>query len=629
MAKKSLSFLIILIVFATFTACHNSSLLLTSSTKDESDFEIQAPDDGAFMKSGQQVSFQLATSKELDGKTLEMEITLTSSDGTLQWSTKLAGPALNEDLQFTLPTLAEGKYTLVYTIYENGEILAKKSSLFFAVSDEYAITGITSFPTAIGTSSKVLLTAELTVPKGEDPFLRWSSKGKVIKTGNLSDGLDQIIWTASTKKGVYPILLELFPCPPGSGESFAFTSSCYLNADLFVTQERTFAVGDLTPEESYYVLHHMAADLEDDGVAAKKATRSIPVIIGTPQITTVSDGFGFHLDGSSGFQFPWLILPVENGVLKPFTVHLGLQWDAETATETGEGTSTTTKTTGRTILSVKTENNAFSLLLREDPTTRLPVAVLSVSGSTTEVPSGLDKVPTDSRTQLSLSVVMAAKSVTFLWFQDGQRKALQRVPVEIKNLRNNGTSTVGGENGFLGTIDELGIYYKDADGRFTCDPGMFSMAAAAAYGKQLVLAEGFDGLFLTKDFTLAGEGILADGRMALSAGGSLTLPALSTEEGELDVSLEIPEGPEDGALVTVSAKDSKTPLLSIPITPGDKPFKLTLTGKSAAYLDQKGTSMLASYDATEPLVLAVANPTEAKTALLLESLLVLRRGQEP
>lgn len=633
MAKKLLLLPLAALILSTLFACHNSTLLFSNTKKEEPGLEILSLDDGVFLKGGELVSFELSTEKTIDEKTLEMEITLSSSDGKVEWSEKITGPSLNREQEFLLPDLAEGRYVLVYTVFENGEVLEKKTTVFFATSKEYCIDGISSFPPVIRTSSKVLLAAELRVPEGEDPFLRWSAKGKVIKTGKWSDGLDRILWAAPSKKGVYPIRLELFPAPPEEGEDFSFTSSCFLTADVFVTQEAWLAAGDLAPQDSYYSLYHMAAELTDDGSAARKIDRSEPKILGAPQIVTVEDGFGFLLDGQSGFQFPWLLVPVEGGFLKPFTIHMGLQWDygtrMETAAEDAEEDAGETAP-AKTILSVKAENDAFTLVLKEDVKTRLPLAALSLAGVTVEIPSGFSSPAADRRTLLSLSVVAEEKSVTFLWFQDGQRKAVQTVQAEIKALRNSGVSTVGGANGFAGVIDELGIYYRDPDGRYTTDPTMFSMAARAVHGKQAALAEGFDGLFLAEGFTLEGEGVLSGGRLTLPPEGRLTLPALSAGENELEVTLEfaLPEDAAKGALVSLSALDSTEPILALPIAPGTEFFRLTLTGESATYADAEGKEASASFQKTESLILSVVNPKERETPLQMESALVLRRGRE-
>ena len=63
----------------------------------------------------------------------------------------------------------------------------------------------------ITTTASVMLKAELDIPAGADPYLRWSWKGKVLAKGTLGNGFGQILWVAPSDQGVYTITLELFP----------------------------------------------------------------------------------------------------------------------------------------------------------------------------------------------------------------------------------------------------------------------------------------------------------------------------------------------------------------------------------------------------------------------------------
>ena len=251
-------------------------------------------------------------------------MSLTSPTGAAVWKHEpLSSPAVNEDLALALPDLPAGQYQLEIVVLSRGEQIRKRVSSLFIARDSYAISGIKSFPPVITTGSTVLLKAELAVPDGSDPYLRWTWKGKLIARGLRSGGAAQALWSAPAEEGVYSIHLELFPGAPATGADFTFSSSLIQSTDLYVTAGTHLARGDLSPEKSYWSLLHLQGNLADAGAGAKPG-KSDASPIGSPQVVQVADGFGYRLDGRSGIAIPWLILPVEAGALAPFTITMGI-----------------------------------------------------------------------------------------------------------------------------------------------------------------------------------------------------------------------------------------------------------------------------------------------------------------
>jgi len=64
------------------------------------------------------------------------------------------------------------------------------------------------------------------------------------------------------------------------------------------------AKGDLTPDTSYLLLLHMQGNLTDVGMGARRNGITAAVPVGSPQVVSVEDGFGYRLDGGSGLQVP-------------------------------------------------------------------------------------------------------------------------------------------------------------------------------------------------------------------------------------------------------------------------------------------------------------------------------------
>jgi hypothetical protein len=265
-----------------------------SPKPETADLQITSAADGQVFASGTTIPLMVSAQDTTKSHDTEIEVTLAKPSGESLWHSRSAA-ALNEQSPITLPAgLAAGLYRLDLVLYSAGEVVQKKSIPFFVAADGWKIAGIRSFPPVITSAATVMLKAELQIPEGANPYLRWSWKGKVIQKGMLAAGLGQILWDAPAEGGVYTITLELFPSAPAADSDFQFSSSLSLSTDIIVSGAATQARGRLGPASSFASLLPLQGSLADVGAGARKVgkTRALPV--GSPEVVSLENGFGYN-----------------------------------------------------------------------------------------------------------------------------------------------------------------------------------------------------------------------------------------------------------------------------------------------------------------------------------------------
>jgi hypothetical protein len=608
--------LLLVSIIAFLAACGDSSLFMSLKTE-TSDLQIASIVDGQVLSQGNSVPLMISARDTAKSRDVEIEVTLSSASGASVWHNRSAA-TLNEQTPITLPAdLAVGRYRMDFVLYSSGEVAQKKSASFFVVKDGWRIAGIKSFPPVITTTASVMLKAELEIPSGFDPYLRWSWKGKVIARGTLSKGFGQILWVAPSDQGVYTITLELFPSSPPADSDFPFVSSLLLSTDIFVTGGKALEGSDFGPESSYLTLLHLQADLADVGTGAKKAGKSAAAAIGAPQIVSLEDGFGYKLDGVSGIQIPWLALPIDNGVVMPFTANLGVSFENLAG--------------ARSILTASASDGSFSLVISVDPATGAPQALITSGGaSALAIPWAGPALAQSQRYLLSLSIVPQGASLTAQWFLDGVQVSAMSALYKLTVANQSGTIAIGGATGFKGTVDEFGIYYRDDTERPSPDPDLYLRAQSLKYGNSLLFADGFDGLYLSRELTLEGNGGLSAGSLSLQTGAGLGLPRLTPGGSSISVAVDLSSDSTRTATLEAQWEGASpaAPVL-IPLIADAAGFKFRTGADGMSIIVQSGavektiTLPRPAHD-DAGLLLAIRNPIDAKGALVVAQLLVVQ-----
>ena len=550
--------LVVLSTFLFFFSCSGDMLLTGDRATPE--FLIKSVAAGTVLGPGVEIPLSLVPSSGTPGSSNppeRMEVRLESGDGVL-----IATTEINEDLDTEeLPSLqlpeelAEGLYRLVFRLYRGGELLQESVTEFFSTTEKYRLNGISSYPPSLYPGSRGILEALLDPAVSGNPYLVWRSGDRVFKTGYLDEGAGQAEWKAPGTEGVYNVRLELFPVGPANGSAFPFSSSIHIDTELFVSKNPAQGEYELPNGKGFYSLLHFRGNLRDEG--SRKGAADIPFItIGNPALAKDSGIFGFLLDGTDGFSVPDLMLPVRDGTLEPFTVEARIQYMPDMIS--------LPDVSPHTLFTAVSAAEAFSFSIVEEG------GILScelASGSLTAATRlSSFELPVGKPVDLALSIATVGGELNFSWFINGYNVLTQTHTLDLGNVSSSGQSTIGGETGFPGIIDEFGIYSADSDGRPSIDPELFIRGRKADFGRKLIFAEGFDGLFLPK-WINGGESFdLASGILGVNGKARIDLPPVTPAEDEgIELAIAVP-GNTGGAAVTVRTDEKSEALLTIPLS---------------------------------------------------------------
>jgi len=407
----------------------------------------------------------------------------------------------------------------------------------FISSGEFALLGLSSFPATLYPGSAALLSLNLDVPFGSDPYLEWYLDDELIRTGFLSETGTTTEIQVPGKSGAYTVRVNLFPTEPLLSEGSVPAVVTYATA-LLVSAESLPNQSDLAPERSYFVLHHFLGDLRDSG-ARPDLFESISTgsrAIGNPTLAVDSDIFGYRLDGDDGFELDGLILPVRDGRLTPFSLSLRLRPD---------------ELSGLVHLVGIESGNRTLLELDIDADGKL---VLGLEGGTVRVVSG-ERTIEAGATSVITATLLPVEDVTIVQFYvDGVTVLSETVEWDARALvlpgpsavaedgwmAFAGTARIAGEGGLVGIIDEFGVYFRDEGDQPSPDTEIFRSAMKEAHGEKLVYAEGFEANELPEPIRVEGAVQVETGHLILGSGAAALFPVFgfSSEELFVTVSLE-------------------------------------------------------------------------------------------
>ena len=604
-------------LLALLVSCGDQTLFMSPKTG-AADLQITSATDGQVFGSGKSVPLLISAQDTTKSRDVEIDVTVGTAAGESLWHSRTIA-ALNEQSPITLPAnLAAGLYRLDLVLYSAGEVVQKKSISFFVAQEGWKISGIRSFPPVITSGATVMLKAELDIPDASNPYLRWTWKGKVIQKGTLSAGLGQILWDVPGEGGVYTITLELFPSAPLAGSDFPFSSSLSLSTDIIVSGSPGQVRGRLGPASSFMSLLRLQASLADSGAGTKKTGKNAAISIGSPEVVSLENCFGYRLEGSTGIRIPWLAIPSDAGNLRPFTISIGVSFDdMESANK---------------IVTAVAADGSFSLVIAMNPQTSAPEARITSGGAPSLlIPWGGPVLSPKQRVLLSLSIVPQPAGLAAQWFLDGVQVSRTRAQYSVAGPKQDGSITIGGEQGFKGVVDEFGVYTQDSAGRPSTDPDLYARAQAGLYGSRLVLADGFDGLGVTNGFSIAGRGQLSDGTVDLAAGARLSLPPLRTG---LAIAVTAGLSPDSGrsAILLLQWEGSSQQAAAVPLAADNRglAFRIASDGLSVVIPSvdgEKTVKIPGPTDSGASLLASLESPPDSKSDLVIESLLALTARQ--
>jgi hypothetical protein len=553
--RRLFQFVIFILLAGLLLSSCSDMAIFTPTVKESVGITVLSLSEGDFLNGDEAIDFIIQTDDQsAEPDLLEITLTTVSEQGVEQnvWNTSISSPLTDEELELLLPDLETGQYTIVFTVVDEEGRREEEKISFFYVTGEYAIKGISSYPPTTMAGHETVLEADLLYPEQANPYVRWSQDDIVLAKGSLEEGLQKITWMAPQEEGVYSIRVELFPVPPSRGGDFSFSSSVELTAKLFVSTASLLTEDELTPEDSYYSLFHLNGSLRNTGFLGKGTAEEEAQEIGQVRWNNVNGITGLKTGPGSGLLYPLNILPILEGELSPCTITFKLISAGENA--------------DRNLMSIG-RNEGFRFRIFFDSEGQL-VATIGVQDTQLRLPSGIFTLEPDQHQRIDLSLVPLQEHLQALWFLDGQQTAtVSEIPLP-GDLPRDGQTIIAGDNGFSGTITELGVYYRDPLNRLSVDPEIYRKAMQKKYGRRLVLAEGFEGLHLPdpeswKLIPSDAAAYLRSGRLILPVASGLTLPYFELVDEETDFLVEFFGTIPPGSTAALQWEGASTPFLVI------------------------------------------------------------------
>jgi hypothetical protein len=525
--KRFLYTITILCGLLLFFSC-SDSLLGNNADKTLNDINIKSLKTGSILKKGQGVTFSVVSP---GGGDIPDKLVINLSTMTGESVKKLESKtfALNSDLNLDpFDSIQTGQYRIEFQIYTGENLLVSKNISFFYADSDFNLKGVESFPSGIYPGAHVLLKSGLAIPATADPFLRWTIGDKTIAKGRMSEGKSKIIWTAPDDEGVYTVRVELFPVAPTGADDFGFKSDVFMDVEVYVSKMQAPSRLKLLPDTSYYSLFHLDGNFNDTGnrtneQAAKGMEKSQAFPIGSPELVTKEDDFGYTINNSAGLTIPYSVFPTADGRLAPFTLSMGLDLDA--------------KQKDKTVFSYVSDDNSFSLVISIDSFTNLS-GQMNLDSQIFIFPSEINVSNLEKRFMLSLSVIPTPAKITALWYIDGIRT--NKIVIAMPGNRSVGTTgvaTIGGDHSISGTIDELGTYYKDGKGRSTTNTRLYYSAMSQKYQDALIFAEGFEGLFVPDYIKTEGKAWMEEDGFSFESQAVIRIDNLPANNSPFSVAL--------------------------------------------------------------------------------------------
>ncbi len=500
--------------------------------------EILSLSNGSTLQKGEPVFFNINTPENNEPPS-SLDINLYSSDGE-----KIAGLSMDNDeiaeeepsLELENLNLETGLYEIEFILYGLDTILVERRLLFFYVEGVYAVQGVEASLPVIFPGAKVLLIANVEAPENSDPYIRWKQNQIVLANGRLKDGLDRIYWSAPEEEGIYSLTVELFPVLPPSDIDYDFISSTLMDMELYVSSSAK-SDNDLGPRERYFSLLHLNGTLADSGmfIPNNEKGRIDAEEQGILEPVAREGNLGYRIANSSGFLIPRFILPVEDGRLQPFSLSLGLI--LESLNENARFIRIVSE-----VPEVSGENDfSLELYLNEENGDFTPAALMNLQSLEIQNPSGIRPLDTGKRYLLTLSLFPSADAQSFelVWYLDGIEYKRLQFDIPLDGFNTDGTTRIGGEGGFNGILDEIGVYYRNSEGEPSPDTNLFFSRMKQKYGARLVYANGFDGgRFIPENpVTIEGEAHVRSGKLELPASSELQIVTPMKTEVAVEIGL--------------------------------------------------------------------------------------------
>lgn len=615
-----------LVVLVILSGCGDGGLMLPGLA-DDGDAMLQTVADGAVLSRDRPLEATLRLrpgQREPDW----VEVTFTSQAGTVGASETITAGEIQQGRlpSVAMDSLEPGYYQVEFELYTAGRRTDSVRRKLFLVDGTYRIAGVSAYPPAFMPDSQGILRADLEIADGADPYLRWSFGGQTVSEGLLSAGGGQLLLRSPEAEGVYAVQVELFPFAPPAG-GYGFVSELTQQTDLVVRAARLPGERSFGPSTSYYVLMHFAGNLRDSGMRPKLlgATAAEAKLVGDAEPAIVEALFGYQLSDGTAITFDEAVVPFRNGGVGPFSVSMRLVPSGSSSAGLDD-TQTATRRS-QTFFALEAPDPAFSLNLELSDGNAL-TAHLQVDRNSSTVTAVVSGLMQRRPVELSFAVVPRSGGTDLAWFVDGELVAggttSLTLPLPREGERESerdrasrgeetgwraleGSTVIGGKNGFSGLIDEFGVFFRDEHDRPSANVAPFRLEQLRRHGEMLLFGDGFESNAVPEGFELEGDGAVTQGVVLLQPGAVLRSPPVKLQ-GD-GITIEVVPRADSRVRLLIGLRGNDGALLQPPheLLPrtGDEGAPLVL------HLQMRDRSLLTRFGRLDPVEIPLAPELES------------------
>ena len=523
-----------------------------------------------------------------------------------------------------LPDLPDGIYVVSSRYYDGDELVASDAVTFFICSAEIRISRVTAYPPSLYPGASGLLRVTTSAPPGFDPYLAWYVDGELMSAGFVSSGAAQLEVHSPDTQGIYPVRVELFPFWADDLDLLSLEPPVIYTTEIYVSDTPTLLRTDLTPEPRYLTLYHLSGDFRESGARAEWLPQEELVARpdGEVRLAVDDDIFGYLLDGNSGITIPGATIPSREGSLTPFSIALRIR-------------PTELNGIQRLVSMITGDTERLSLLA--DPDGRIGV---TLSGDGEILWSLVPVLSLDTTESVTVSLEPEEDGVNVTFFAGGQGISTQHYPLFDPDLLVagdritvpdewdllQGETRLGGGGGFVGIVDEFGIYFRDDDNQPSAHSDVYASVMRARFGDRLIYAEGFETTDVPGELIVAGDVSVTRGQLVIEPGATVGFPDLRFRDEDLvvDAAMQV----TGVGIVRFSRIDTGGEIARVPVTEADARFarvilRFTQGGSRLVmtFGDEATNIRLPEADNFVGLQLELIAPEDPATRLLLRDIL--------
>ena len=532
--------------------------------RNTSDVTVETLPDGYIIAPLEKVSMRLVyRDRYRETQLLPNNITVLiyDQDNQLVFSQDVAIEDGDESLPFMeVPDIPNGLYTIHLNVWQQKELLGTTISNFFITTEEYHVNGITSYSSVIEPNSDGLLLADIDAPSDSDPYLVWYLDDVLIAQGNRTDGIEKVHIKTPMNKGTYRIRLELFPHAFPDGAEYR--SSAFYRTTIVVSEAVPHKSTDFLPDDSYFSMLHLQGNLKDHAMAHLVESDSYLSVTEEPQYyaaTTNQDLeldiqgsiFGYKFDGQSQVEWDSVIFPYKNDELVPFiiTTRLLLHESSKdmilfhAGSDDGQLQFLYSITPAQALVIEMDYNGVESVARTQDGVVPLdaPIYIDAIVIPAESEPIIFWYINTKLVQGDSINLVETLKENGLLSdadtnpdvpsdtdpdFNDEVNEA-EDDESDVPFRRGLGWSALGDEeHGFVGIIDEFGIYFRDSIESDTIDFDLLFAHGVHAQINEILYSWKFDPLnpTISDEITISDGVVLHKTGLQLGPEGTIWLP---------------------------------------------------------------------------------------------------------